>query len=277
MEIFVNMSGAEKQVALLGAIADMGKDQEYQDALYDHAYAEADADFNRQAAALGATGSISHMFEWGTLGINRGRSNMRPNPLSERARLWKTVNMGRGLNRTVGFTFKPSLALVPKPTVKMTGADSETLSRLKDHTFWNKAAIMESGQEVTVARKGETKALFIPLMRNRTYGWATEREKEQGFAFRPGPMTIVPGKNVRGNFTKFFVTYWNTRGPQIIDKDISASIEYDMETEARAAETGGTGTKKSIRGYNSSRAIKAYEAKMKKNIQMRARARRIGN
>ncbi len=251
------------------------KDKKYQDSLIDAAFEKTDERFNVEAAAMGSAGTISHMFEWGTLGINRGRSNMRPNPLSASARLWHTFTEGSGFNRTLWYAYRPSLANVPKPTSRDTGMSSETIAKMKDHVFKWKAEVMEEGQQVTIKRKANTKFLLIPATESNRL-WMRPNDVKRGYTLSQGPITVRPGYNkFAGSFTKFFLTWWEIEGYAQLQENVDRMIASDYEPEFVKPRSS-----RSIRPVGSF-DIRADIAKKSKKVQTRvaskAAARRIGN
>src|SRR5690242_5633907 len=62
----------------------------YIDHLMHAAHADAAEQFNKDIAAQAmATQRFNHMYEWGTAGINKGRTSRRMDPLSPEAMLWR--------------------------------------------------------------------------------------------------------------------------------------------------------------------------------------------
>lgn len=215
----VDLSGINDAIGLSLALEDIGRQSRYAQDLITCAYRHVDEDFNREAAAFAATtGSLGHMFEWGTLGINTGRSNMRPDPMSEKARLWKNeFKPGRKIS-SLQFKFKPSVAIVPKPTSRKTGIPSDILKRLKTHIFWNKAYVLESGIPVTVKPKPDNKRqlLFVPNL------W----KGEKGFSMYNRPTQPNVSAETQGTFNIYWLDFWEGRGEEMIQNLVE---EYAME------------------------------------------------
>lgn len=231
-----------KQIDLkadFGALADMIgtvqgatkvlNDSKFMDLLITRAHAEAAVQFDGDAAAYAeATGTLGHMYEWGTAGINSARTTRRMNPLSEGAKLWKHTLTGSGTSKEAGFNFQPSVVPIPKPTVTATGVDRPTLSLLKGgpYIFAAKAAIMESGVSVTIKPRGNN-MLFMPFgpegPHNPKYAGKT-------YIWTRGPIKTVPGKTYAGNFSKFWLTWWNAEGDRIMTDSIEQSVNMKMKT-----------------------------------------------
>jgi len=236
-ELFLqaDFSGVIEAMAAGQALAFSVKDKAYLNAIVDFAYGVADEEFNVEAAAYAAaTGNISHMYEWGTVGINKGKTNMRPLPQSPRARLWETFAAGSGLDRTLTYIFKPSLAYVPKPTQAATGMDPAVIKKMRDHVFKWKAEAFEEGRTVTVNRK-KAKWLLIPAYeQNRPY--MRKSDVKRGYTLAKGPITSSPGEShYYGNFTEFWYQFWEGRGGEILDKSITDQMLGDFEPAFMAA------------------------------------------
>jgi len=225
MRLSVDLTGVAAMLGSGLAMTDTVMDKQYQDAIIDAAYHSVNETFNSEAAAYAAAGgAIRHMFEWGTVGINRKRTNKRPLPNSEAARLWTNHLQGVGLSKTLTYTFKPSLAFVPKPTKRDTGMDVETIEMLRDHVFTWKAMVMETGASVTV-RPVNAKMLLMPLY---DATGASTRDRQRGYRLGRGPYTFEPGAKVAGNFTTFWAAFWEGRGQGLMNESIESQIETDF-------------------------------------------------
>lgn len=211
-----------------GALKVLDNDK-YMDLLLTRAHAEASIQFDGDAAAYAmATGTLGHMYEWGTAGINTARATRRMDPLSEGAKLWRHTLTGVGTTKEAGFNFQPSVVPIPKPTVKATGVDRATLSLLKGgpYVFAAKAAIMESGTTVTIRPRGDN-MLFLPFgpdgPRNPKYAGRT-------YIWTRGPIRSVPGKTYAGNFSKFWLAWWNTEGDRVMTESVEQAVDKKMRT-----------------------------------------------
>lgn len=228
VEFSTDFSALAKFIGAGKALALAEDDQMYLENLAQAAFAETEAAFNVEAAAVaGAGGGIKHMFEWGTLGINRGRTNMRPSPNSERARLWGTNLSGHGLNQTYQYYFKPSVAFVPKPTVGETGMSAEDIATLRNHVFWNKAMVFETGMEVVI-RPVEAKFLIMPAYKSMNTSEWRPTDVRRGYMVSKGPNILKPGQKVAGNFTAFWTAFWEDRGQELIDDRMETYFQEDF-------------------------------------------------
>ena len=251
----------------------LNQTKKYTDSIFDNAFGEADEEFNIRAAGYAAvTGNISHMYEWGTIGINRGRTNMRPDPMSRAARLWDNVAPGRGFNRVITYYFKPSFANVPKPTVRDTGMDPEIIGKMRDHIFRWKAEMMEWGREVTIV-PDKAKFLLIPVTEaNRAY--VRSNDAKRGYTLSKGPITFQAGGNrYANNFTTFWMQYWEGDGEFIVNRAVNRQIIMDFQPEM---------TKKQLRAMkmlpagpaqNIESRIAAYTKKVERKVEALAKAR----
>lgn len=220
-------------IAGANAISNLSKNSVYLDRIMEPAIREAEEDLNLRAAAKAP--SISHMFEWGTTGVN-GRSNTRQNPNSEKARLWKTVSTGRGLNRTIRFEYKKSKSFVPLPTTRKTRMPSDKIAMLNGtHIFYDKAKVMETGKTVTIKPKN-SKVLVIPIRRGETV--SDPAAMKRGYIVTKKSVTNIPGKRLKGNFTKFWDEFWNKNGHMIIENHVFDAIENDVKFGLRATSQG---------------------------------------
>jgi hypothetical protein len=247
------------------------KDPRYLDAIVDEAFEKADDRFNQGAAAFAATGAIAHMYEWGTQGVNKGRTNVRMDPMNPAARLWHNYCEGAGLNRTIWFAFRPSVANVPKPTVAETGMSSEVINQMNNHVFRWKARVMENGEEVTIARRS-AKFLLIPATEeNRPY--MRNYDIKRGYALSKGPINTMPGYKVyAGNFTKFWMKYWQGLGYDIIEGSIEKQILSDYIPEFRTSRNAGT--LRPVNTVHVAQEMKAESKNKKVKILKKANARR---
>lgn len=250
------------------------KKKTYLDSVVDVAFARAEEKFNNGAAAYAATGAISHMYEWGTLGINNGRSNIRLNPDNPVARLWETFNEGQGLNRTLWFAFKPSLANVPKPTARDTGMSTEVISKLKDHVFKWKAQVMENGEDVTISPK-DAKFLLVPAYKeNRPY--MRPHDITRGYALYQGPIHARPGATkYAGSFTKFWMQYWMGIGEEIVQGAVEKMILEDFEPELNVRRVHTS--IRPVQGTKISAEIEKERKKTEARVKKKANARKVKN
>lgn len=234
---YIDTSGLERFLGKAEAMVQFDKNKIYSTALIDSAFAGAEIEFNREAAAYAAAGGgIKHMYEWGTAGINRGKSDIRPNPLSSRARLWNTKLKGTGLTRSYQYSFRPSVGIVPKPTTNETGMSQQTISQLNDHVFWNKAQVFELGETVTIKPNHESTGkqgpfLLMPFYKGRIPENARGSDIKRGYTLGKGPNVFKPGASVEGNFTSFWTTFWETQGEEYVNTSVLEMIENDYDVK----------------------------------------------
>jgi hypothetical protein len=229
IELEADWSALSELIGTVEGATKVLNDSKFMDLLITRAHAEAKVQFDGDAAAYAtATGTLGHMYEWGTAGINTGRTTRRMDPLSESAKLWKHTLSGTGSTKEAGFVFQPSTVPIPKPTVKATGVDRATLSLLKGgpYVFAAKAAIMEAGTTVTIRPRGDN-MLFLPFgpdgPRNPKYAGRT-------YIWTRGPIRSVPGRTYAGNFSKFWLAWWNTEGDKIMTDSIEDAVSRKMQT-----------------------------------------------
>lgn len=267
----IDLSGLIDFLAAGEALGEAGMDKEYMDNVMSTAFENANDEFNLEAAAYGATGEIAHMFEWGTVGINQGRTNRRASPNSESSRLWEFHQEGYGLKRTLTFIFKPSTAFVPKPTVRDTGMDAETIAGLKDHVFEWKAEVMEEGTPVHI-EPVEAKFLLIPAYPNRRQ-YFRPRDVKRGYMLSRGPVTTVPGIHVHGNFSRFWIQFWEGRGAQIVDEQLEMFLRSDFVADIAKSNVHLSKATRPVQTVNVLAEVAAKKKQVKKKAQIKARGR----
>lgn len=272
MQFFADFSGVEQALGEAWGAIDALEDKTYQDNLIRTAFEEANDAFNLEAAAYAAAGgNIKHMFEWGTIGINRSRTNMRPQPLSDRARLWQPVIEGRGLNAQFDFVFRPSVAFVPKPTTTETGMDPEVISQLRDHIFWNKAMVMESGISVNIRTK-EAEFLLFPMYKGNIPPHARGHDIARGYTLNRGPVQLTPGRHTAGQFNAYWVQFWQGRGNDMLNESIQRQIDEDFSRITQKRDARGRFTK-TIPGMVK-RHVEEERKRAERNARRRAAYRR---
>lgn len=223
MKYRVDMTGVDEIIGAAFAFDHVGSNTKYMQMLVESAHNGVSRQFNREVTAYAmASGGMKHMFEWGTKGIQRGKSNMSFPAESEGARLWRnTFTRGNGVGTTkIGFDFKPSVASVPKPLASETGINQEILDKLKTHIFWNKAFVMEMGIPVQVRRKN-AKKLFIPL----------KYQGRKGYKLVPGPTQPDISHESKGTFSIYWLNFWEGRGAVAIQEDVEKQFVQDIERE----------------------------------------------
>lgn len=246
------------------AYLSIDENRPYWDAVIGIAFDKANNEFNASAAAYAATGAIKHMFEWGTNGINRQATNMRPQPLEERARLWRANfhNNGPRAPSTVDFEFKPSIGNVPVPTV----VPKEVRAMMRPHQFTWKAEVMETNRPVHISRE-EAQFLLIPYDGNMS-GFKPYDIK-RGYKLTKKDIIAYPGRQTAGNFTAFWSRFWASMGPKTMEVSLEKEIAMDFEPLFRTARAKPNVMPKSIIAD-----VKARSAQLQRAVAMSAKARR---
>lgn len=274
MTLMADFSGVIEALAAGRALTGSIKDTRYLDMVVDVAFGIANDEFNREAAAYAAAGGgIKHMFEWGTIGINPGKTNRRPNPLSESARLWETFAKGHGLDRYMTFVFKPSVAYVPLPTAGDTGMDPKIINIMRRHVFKWKAEVLETGAPVNIKPK-RAKFLLIPAYPNNR-PFMRPNDVKRGYMLLQRDIQGQPGRNVAGNFEKYWFQFWEGRGGEILDKSIESQYLDDYMTNflVKVSKPPTVVYKTSIQGQVNKRALQLQEKARQQAAARRAEQR----
>lgn len=271
ISIFIDMEDVLKVLAAGNALSQVTRDMRYIDSVVDVAFERTDDAFTTQANARARAGSFAHMYEWGTVGINSGRTNMRLPAENPNARLWHQFSEGSGMDRTITFAYRPSVANVPKPTKKDTGMSQEVISKLRDHIFRWKAEVMEEGHEVTINRR-TAKFLLIPVYAS-SRPYVRPNDAKRGYTLSKGPITARPGSNMYyGAFTKFWEEWWLNTGADYYEAQLFKMLVEDYEPELRPARTSTT--MRPIGTLNVKASIASKKKKVQANTNRKARARK---
>lgn len=237
----VDMEPVMEFLATGGAIADTiakrGANARYMDTITTIALEQADDVFNTETAAYAmSTGQFGHMYEWGTAGINKGRSNVRQPASAPTARLWHSFSEGQGIDRALFMVYKPSVANVPKPTKAATGMDTDVIASMKDHVFTWKAKMIDEGAWVTI-EPVESEFLLIPAYEhNRQY--MRNHDIKRGYMLTRGPVEFQLGMNYE-SFAEWWLNYWMGQGEEILEASIRKQILSDTEPELKRGRMGG--------------------------------------
>lgn len=247
------------------------KDRRYMEAVVDTAFQRADEAFNVEAEAFAKSGGgISHMYEWGTIGINDRKTNTRRNASDPTSRLWHTFRSGIGLEGRLTYAFKPSVANVPKPTKRETGMDPAVIARMKDHVFHWKAKVFEFGEMVTIKRKRGTKFLLIPNWYQ--HGSLRPNDVKRGYTLNEGPLRVKPYA-FQNNFTSYWQAYWTGRGGKAVQESVEAMILSDFEPEFARKRGLPSGNPKPVGTFSPNVLIKNRSRKIQRNIAAKAQRR----
>lgn len=278
MHFDINLGEVAQLIGTIYGIEKSVKTNIYIDHLMRAAHAEAASQFNKDIAAQAiATQRFNHMYEWGTAGINKGRTSRNMNPLNPDAMLWKhRLTGGRGKHKGIDWTFRASKVPVPQPTTAKTKVAREYLDKLsgRKHIFYWKAPIIESGMKVMLRPK-YAKAIFVPFYGKPRSPKLSERDRERGFIFHKGPLLNVPshgsiqGRDLKGNFTAFWEQWWNSTGEAVLAGAMMKAVDAQMlEAIARADVKVGSRNRTKTWQFEIMTAEKETEAFM----QMRAKA-----
>jgi len=237
------------------------------------AFAQTLPAFNAHAItrSLASPETLGHMWEFGTRGITRGNSKFTP--MNPKARLWETVMTGTGVNKTIGFTFKPATSFNPPQTEEETGVAQSVLDRLKSNTgeykyrFPNKAFVYESGTDVKIFPQ-RAKLLFIPT---KTEGLPTgSYSRRWGYAWAKSH-TYSPGDfaGATGAFTGMFGAYWAGKGATAMFDFMADRVETDLIEVDGTIRSGKRMTP--VQTQNLQAAVKRGETKTRKQFILKTR------
>lgn len=266
IEFEANFDAVAELMGALQGVAVGLDEQSYLGAIIRDAHHLAANAFDIAAAATTqANGSLNHVYEFGVAGITAGPPRIS-DPTSQEARLYEHTITGIGGTQDIGYTFRPARVPNPQPTTASTGVESKYLQKLsgRKYIFWNKAFVMETGQEVDIhAKHGDY--LFVPF-----YGdTALDPKNSKGFVLwnskRLGPILTNPGKTVKGNFTQFWMLWWEADGNKIMSGEMSKYINYDIEKAvAEAARAAEAATMKPVQSTNITAAASKARNLMKR-------------
>lgn len=273
----INLSEVAQLIGTIYGLEKSVKTSVYIDHLMRAAHAEAAEQFNKDIAAQAiATQRFNHMYEWGTAGINKGRTTRRMNPLDPEAMLWRhRLSGGRGRHKGIDWTFRASKVPVPQPTTAKTKVKREFLDRLsgRKHIFYWKAPIIEAGMKVKLRPK-YANMIFVPFYGQPRSPNLDERTIKQGFLFHAGPLMNVPshgtiqGRDLTGNFTAFWEQWWNSAGATIINNYMYREVDESIRARLEAAGRAG----KKARGKTWQFEIMTAEKETEAFMQTRAKA-----
>lgn len=233
----VDFDSIAVMIGAMEAAADVANTDRYIAKLIKSAHDTVSDEFDSAFVASAMASSVfSHMFEWGTAGINNGRTTRRMSPNNKESHLWEHDLIGSGKNQSITYRFLPSKVPVPQPTTTKTGISQKYLSRLNGkHIFWNKAAIMEAGTPVHIAPKNAGK-LFIPLM-----GWngpnLRPQDKARGFIMTSKGVTVTPGGEHIGAFNAYWERFWQGQGNKDMQEHMEAAFTKHLDTVRKKAES----------------------------------------
>lgn len=234
VELLSNLEAIGDMVGGLAALSEGLDDKLYMEGLIKSAHGKASTVFDAAAAATAKTGHITHVYEYGVMGVTRGAPKFA-DPTNIRARLYYHTLMGSGGNQDIGYSFRPATQPNPTPTTQDTGVDSKYLNKLSNrkYYFYNKAFILETGRVIEIKPQNGN-FLFVPFYgeppRNPMYN--------RGFimwdARKKGPLYSQPGYKTEGDFTKFWLGWWQSTGQAVMSDIMEEYVTID--TEAAIAE-----------------------------------------
>lgn len=170
---------------------------------------EAFGDFADNVAA--STDTIDHMYEWSM-------------PY-EQGRLWRGRLEGRSANRQVAFDYLPSKTYVPVPEELTEPGKTGRSVRTDSHIFVNKAMVMEMGLSVTIRPKGDNYLAFLPTPVQ------IDKDGYPKIIFTNRSVTMVPGREVSGNFTLLFASWWTSQAPEVFKTRVAPLAQRDLVQE----------------------------------------------
>lgn len=276
INLTANIDGLIQLIAAGKVFVDIDKmsNIQYLDTIVDNAFNDADDLFNTTMASIAkTTDDLNHMYEWGTVGVNYGRSNMRRNPEDPSSRLWNNYVLGSGLDRRLTWVYLPSVANVPKPTKRDTGMSTEVIAKMKNHVFYNKAQVMEEGRQVTIMTKGSNRFLLIPAYEeNRRH--MRPNDIKRGYSLQTHSIRTYPGRYAyKGNFTKYWSAFWSGQGIEAVETSISRQLVSDFTPEFNPVRPSGVFTPVGAGVVRS--GIKKKEEAIRRHITVKAKARKV--
>lgn len=259
----------------------------YIDHLMRAAHAEAAEQFNKDIASQAiATQRFNHMYEWGTAGINKGRTTRNMNPLNPEAMLWKhRLTGGRTKHKGIDWTFRASKVAVPQPTTAKTKVARKYLDRLsgRKHIFYWKAPIIESGMKVMLRPKYAEK-IFVPFYGQPRSPKLTAYDRKRGFLFHKGPLTNIPGhgtiqgRDLAGNFSAFWEEWWNSAGSTILEQSMYRAVDEQVrEALIKAGAKSGSRMRNKNWKFEIATAERSAEAFMQARAKAKLQQERMEN
>jgi hypothetical protein len=239
-EILTNLEAIGDMIGALSGIGSGLDEQAYMEGLIKSAHGHAATAFDIAAAATAKTGHMTHVYEYGVMGITRGEPRFA-DPTLPNARLYVHTLMGEGGNMDIAYTFRTARQPNPKPTPEDTGVDSRYLSLLsgRKYYFYNKALVMETGRVVTIKPKNGN-FLFVPFYGEPSRDPTNNRGYMMWDSSRHGPLFARPGASSKGQFTAFWMNWWEAAGGKIMyeqmEKTVTADIEIAMAEATKRAQ-----------------------------------------
>lgn len=229
-KVLSNLESVGDMVGALSGIADGLNEDDYVEGLIKGAHGHAANAFDVAAAATARSGFLSHVFEFGVPGITPGPSKYA-DPTSPAARLWIHTIAGHGGRQDIGYSFRPALNRNPQPTTRSTGVPSRYLRRLssRKYVFSQKAFVMETGQTVQIKSDRGNGFVFVPFYGEPSDDPRNKRGYMMWNSKRLGPITAVPGRDSKGQFTAFWMNWWGGAGSSMMDAEMRKRVTTDIE------------------------------------------------
>lgn len=228
-KVLTNLESIGDMVGALSGVSEGLDDQSYMEGLIRSAHGKAATAFDLAAAATARTGQMTHVYEYGVSGITRGQPRFA-DPTAIEARLYVHTLLGRGGEMDIAYSFRPARQPNPAPTPEDTGVDSRYLSRLsgRKYFFYNKALVMETGRPVSIKPKNGN-FLFVPFYGEPSPDPTNNRGYMMWDSKRHGPLQARPGMSTKGQFTSFWMAWWNASGSKIMFADMEKSVTMDID------------------------------------------------
>lgn len=270
IEALTNLEQVASDIGRYLGMAEGVQQREYMEGLLDTAYGRAVRQFHKDAAKAAKAQNFSHMYEYGTAGVNdRGRlTNL--NPTAKKARLWVDQFLGGGGRRSIGFVFRDATVANPPHTTAETGVAQEELDQLavnkgKKYYFKKRAEVFERGISVNIY-PNEAKALFVPLAPSGLAG--STRDKARGFTFAKS-LRYAPGQaGGEGTFTNFFWTWWSTIGAEKMASEMSNEVTRHIREEEK--KMGANASLKPAMATRVNAVAEAQQKKTRKQFEIKA-------
>lgn len=228
-EVLTNLEVIGDMVGALTGVAEALDDEAYMDGLIKAAHGKAANAFDMAAAATAKTGRLTHVYEYGVMGVTRGEPRLA-DPTAVNARLYFHTLLGHGGNQDIAYSFRTAHQPNPKPTPEDTGVDSVYLSKLSDrkYYFYNKALVMETGRVVHIKPQNGN-FLFVPFYGEPTPDPTNNRGYMMWDSKRHGPLNARPGASTKGTFQAFWMSWWESAGSAMMFEQMEKSVTMDID------------------------------------------------
>lgn len=260
-ELLSNLEAIGDMVGALSGIGSAIDEESYMAGLIKSAHGKAATAFDVAAAATAKTGHITHVYEYGVMGITRGQPRIS-DPTAPNARLYIHTLLGLGGSQDIGYTFRPARQPNPEPTPEETGVDSEYISRLsnKKYYFYNKAFVIETGRVVNI-KPQHGDFLFVPFYGQPSRDPTNNRGYMMWDSRRKGPLYNRPGISSKGQFQSLWMNWWGSAGSEIMFVQMEKSVTMDIDIAmAEATKRTEAAKMKPVQTVNMPGAISSAKA-----------------